>query len=90
MGAAAGLLGDRWNLGFLAETEKQVVAHLDDHLGKLPIEDRKSRAIVEEMRMDEAQHATTALQEGGLPLPLPVRMLMRVASAVMTRTAYWI
>ncbi len=90
MGAAAGLLGDRWNLGFLAETEKQVIAHLDDHLGKLPIEDRKSRAIVEEMRMDEAQHATTALQEGGAELPLPVRMLMRVASAVMTRTVYWI
>jgi ubiquinone biosynthesis monooxygenase Coq7 len=90
MGAAAGLLGDRWNLGFLAETEKQVVAHLDDHLGKLPIEDRKSRAIVEEMRIDEAHHATTALQEGGVDLPPPVRMLMRVASAVMTRTAYWI
>ncbi|HEV7394331.1 MAG TPA: 2-polyprenyl-3-methyl-6-methoxy-1,4-benzoquinone monooxygenase, partial [Burkholderiales bacterium] len=73
MGAAAGLLGDRWNLGFLAETEKQVVAHLDDHLGKLPIEDRKSRAIVEEMRIDEAHHATTALQEGGVDLPPPVR-----------------
>jgi ubiquinone biosynthesis monooxygenase Coq7 len=90
IGAVAGLLGDRWNLGFLAETERQVVAHLDDHLEKLPIDDRKSRAIVEEMRTDEAQHATTALQEGGVELPLPARALMRLASAVMTRTAYWI
>src|SRR6185295_16938003 len=56
IGAAAGLLGDRWNLGFLAETERQVVEHLDGHLRKLPLEDRKSRSIVEEMRIDEARH----------------------------------
>lgn len=90
IGAAAGLLGDRWNLGFLAETERQVVEHLDGHLCKLPGEDRKSRAIVEEMREDEARHATSALQHGGAELPQPVRALMRVASAVMTRTSYWI
>ncbi len=90
MGAAAGLLGDRWNLGFLAETERQVVEHLDGHLQKLPPEDRKSRAIVEEMRIDEARHATTALQHGGEPLPAPARLLMRLASRVMTRTTYWI
>lgn len=90
IGAAAGLLGDRWNLGFLAETERQVVAHLDGHLKKLPPEDVKSRAVLEEMRMDEARHATTALQHGGEPLPAPARALMRVASRVMTRTSYWI
>lgn len=89
MGAASGLLGDRWNLGFLAETERQVVEHLDGHLQKLPPEDLKSRAIVEEMRLDEARHALTAEQHGGAQLPLPVRGMMRLASAVMTRTAYW-
>lgn len=90
LGAAAGLLGDRWNLGFLAETERQVVDHLDGHLRELPPADRKSRAIVEEMRLDEARHATTALQHGGEPLPFPARLLMRVASRVMTKTTYWI
>ncbi|HEY0336839.1 MAG TPA: demethoxyubiquinone hydroxylase family protein, partial [Burkholderiales bacterium] len=90
IGAAAGLLGDRWNLGFLAETERQVVAHLDQHLAMLPGEDRRSRAIVAEMRMDEARHATTAFEHGGAELPPPARVLMRIASAVMTRTSYWI
>ena len=90
IGAAAGLLGDRWNLGFLAETERQVVAHLDSHLRRLPPEDQKSRAIVEEMRMDEARHATTALQQGGAPLPAPVRALMKLASTAMTKTAHWL
>lgn len=89
-GAAAGLLGDRWNLGFLAETERQVVEHLEGHLQALPGSDHKSRAIVGEMRMDEARHATTALEHGGSELPAPARALMRVASAVMTRTTYWI
>lgn len=90
IGAAAGVLGDRWNLGFLAETERQVVEHLDGHLRELPLSDEKSRAIVTEMRMDEARHATTALEHGGGELPLPARMLMRVASGVMTRLSYWI
>ena len=90
MGAAAGLLGDRWNLGFLAETERQVVEHLDGHLRQLPREDQKSRAVVEEMRRDEARHATTAIQHGGEPLPAPARVAMRLVSKVMTRTAYWI
>jgi 3-demethoxyubiquinol 3-hydroxylase len=90
MGAASGLLGDRWNLGFLAETERQVVQHLDGHLKELPREDLKSRAIVEEMRLDEARHALTAQHHGGAELPLPVRAMMRLASAVMTRTAYWL
>ena len=90
IGAAAGLLGDRWNLGFLAETERQVVEHLQGHLRKLPPEDQKSRTIVGEMCLDESRHATAALQHGGAELPAPVRGLMRFASRVMTGTAYWI
>ena len=90
LGAAAGLLGDRWSLGFLAETERQVVEHLDGHLRKLPAEDQKSRAIIGEMRMDEERHATTALEHGAEALPGPARLLMRLASGVMTRTSYWI
>jgi len=89
-GALAGLLGNRVNLGFLAETERQVVAHLDGHLGRLPAEDRKSRAVVEQMKADEAQHATSALQLGGAELPAPAKAAMRLASKVMTETSYWI
>jgi 3-demethoxyubiquinol 3-hydroxylase len=90
IGAAAGLLGDRWNLGFLAETERQVVAHLESHLARLPLEDEKSRAIVEQMRNDEAGHATSALQHGAAELPGPAKSAMRLASRVMTETSYWI
>jgi ubiquinone biosynthesis monooxygenase Coq7 len=88
MGAASGLLGDRWNLGFLAETEHQVVRHLESHLARLPAGDHKSRAIVRQMRDDEARHATTALAHGGAELPAPVKSAMRLASKVMTETAY--
>ena len=90
IGAAAGLLGDRWNLGFLAETERQVVAHLDGHLGKLPPADQKSRSIVEKMKTDEARHATSAIKHGGAELPSPAKLAMRLSSKVMTRTAFWI
>jgi ubiquinone biosynthesis monooxygenase Coq7 len=90
LGAAAGFLGDRWNLGFLAETERQVVEHLDGHLRQLPAEDEKSRAILEQMRDDEGRHATSALRHGGAVLPGPARFAMRLASRVMTRTAFWI
>lgn len=90
IGAVAGLLGDRWNLGFLAETERQVVEHLDGHLRALPPDDQKSRAIVGEMRMDEARHATTALEHGASELPGPARVLMGLASRVMTRMSYWL
>src|SRR5688572_30712202 len=90
LGAASGLLGDRWNLGFLAETERQVVEHLDGHLRSLPEEDQKSRAVIEEMRLDEARHATTAIEHGAVGLPGPARLLMRLASSVMTRASYWI
>lgn len=90
IGAAAGLLGDRWNLGFLAETERQVVAHLDGHLKRVPAEDGRSRAILEQMRDDEARHATSAFRHGAIELPAPARLAMRLASRVMTRTAYWL
>jgi ubiquinone biosynthesis monooxygenase Coq7 len=90
LGALAGLVGDRWSLGFLAETERQVVAHLGGHLERLPGEDRKSRAIVESMREDEARHATSAIGHGGAELPLPAKTAMRLTSKVMTGTAYWL
>ncbi len=88
IGAASGLLGDKWNLGFLAETERQVVRHLDGHLGRLPADDRRSRAIVEQMREDEARHATSAMKHGAAELPAPVRVAMQVSSKVMTNTAF--
>jgi ubiquinone biosynthesis monooxygenase Coq7 len=88
-GADTGLAGDRINLGFLAETERQVVEHLGDHLERLPGPDQRSRAILEQMREDEAHHAQTAEQHGAAGLPAVVKRAMRFASRVMTRTAYW-
>lgn len=90
LGALSGLLGDKWNLGFLAETERQVVKHLEGHLERLPADDQKSRAIVEQMRDDEARHATTAINYGGAELPAPVKAAMKASSKVMTETAYWL
>ena len=89
IGVATGLLGDRWNLGFLAETERQVVEHLSGHLERLPAGDEKSRAILEQMREDEARHATSARNHGGGELPEPAKRVMRFASGIMTRTAFW-
>ncbi len=88
MGVVAGKLGDKWNLGFLAETERQVEAHLDGHLQRLPDSDMRSRAIVDQMKRDEAAHANTAVVLGAAELPPPVRIAMRLASRVMTTTAY--
>jgi len=88
LGAAAGAIGDKWSLGFVAETEKQVVEHLNEHLQQLPTADEKSRAILEQMRDDEGHHATVAIESGGADLPGPVRQWMRYASKIMTRTAY--
>ena len=88
IGALAGTLGDKWNLGFLAETERQVSRHLEGHLARLPAADEKSRAVVAQMKQDEEKHATTALQHGGAPLPAPVRAAMRLSSKVMTKAAY--
>ena len=88
MGAAAGALGDRWNLAFLAETEKQVEEHLTGHLEALPAEDQRTRAVVEAMRADEARHRQTALGLGAAELPSLARLAMRLASKVMTTVAY--
>lgn len=90
IGLVAGKCGDVWSLGFLAETERQVGAHLDGHLNSLPESDLKSRAIVRRMRDDEIAHAEMAIGLGGRSLPLPVLCLMRVAARIMTRTAYHI
>ena len=90
IGAVSGLLGDKWNLGFLAETERQVVHHLEGHLERLPVEDQKSRAIIEQMRDDEARHATSALEHGAAEMPAPVKAAMKASSKMMTETAYWV
>jgi len=88
MGAVAGALGDRWNLAFLAETERQVEEHLGGHLEALPQDDRRTRAVVEAMRADEARHRASAVQLGAAELPVPVKRAMRLASKVMTTVAY--
>jgi ubiquinone biosynthesis monooxygenase Coq7 len=90
IGTAAGLAGERWNLGFVAETEKQVVRHLEDHLQRLSAGDLRSRAIVEQMKIDEGEHATAAIDAGGSLLPPPIQQGMQAMSKVMTRIAYWI
>jgi ubiquinone biosynthesis monooxygenase Coq7 len=87
-GALAALAGDRWSLGFVAETERQVEAHLGEHLERLPAVDLRSRAILATMQADEARHADNALARGGARLPFPIPRLMRCASAVMKAVAY--
>lgn len=88
IGAFVGLLGDKWNLGFLSETEQQVGSHLQSHLDKLPAQDEKSRAIVAQMYADEMGHADMAVALGGVPLPKPVQMAMKLNGKVMTSAAY--
>ena len=88
IGALAGLAGDKWSLGFVTETENQVVRHLDSHLAQLSEKDQKSRAILEQMKEDEGHHATTALHAGGAELPDSIKKLMTLTSKVMTKTAY--
>jgi ubiquinone biosynthesis monooxygenase Coq7 len=88
IGAAAGALGDKWNLAFLAETERQVEEHLAGHLEALPADDRRTRAVVEAMRADEARHRASALELGAAELPEPIKRAMRLASKVMTSVAY--
>lgn len=89
LGALAGMVGDQWNLGFLAETEKQVGLHLDAHLKKLPEQDLKTRAILEQMRIDEAQHADMAISHGAAELPSPIKAAMQFSSKLMTTTSYY-
>lgn len=88
LGLLAGKFGDRWNLGFLAETERQVEAHLAGHLQRLPETDVRSRAVVEQMKLDEAEHAVTAVKLGAAELPAPVKQLMKLSSRVMTGLSY--
>lgn len=90
IGAVAGLLGDRWNLGFLAETERQVGNHLQSHLDRLPPQDEKSRAIVAKMYADEIGHADMATALGGAELPQPVQLAMKLNEKVMTGASYWV
>jgi len=88
IGVVAGLAGDKWNLGFLAETERQVEAHLASHLDRVPADDARSRAILDQMKADEVSHAETAVRLGAAELPEPVKQGMRLASKVMTTLAY--
>jgi ubiquinone biosynthesis monooxygenase Coq7 len=88
LGVVAGALGDKWNLGFLAETERQVEGHLDSHLAQLPAQDARSRAVVEQMKADEIKHAETAIAHGGAPLPAPVKAAMKASAKVMTTLVY--
>ena len=90
IGAIAGVAGDKWSLGFVAETEHQVVRHLDSHLAQIPEKDKKTRAILEQMKEDESHHATVALHAGGAELPMPVKTFMGLTSKIMTKAAYWV
>lgn len=89
-GLASGLLGNRFNLGFVAATEEQVVDHLDKHLEKLPDNDLQSKAILTQMRTDEDTHRTAALGLGGTNFPPPVKTVMSAMSKIMTRSTYWL
>lgn len=88
LGALSGLAGDRWNLGFLAETERGVERHLDGHIERLPHADARSRAVLECMRREESSHASTAQSQGGAPLPAPARLAMRLMAKVMTSATF--
>ena len=88
IGAATGLISDKLSLGFVSATEDQVCEHLDSHLGKLPKQDQRSRAIIEQMLEDEAQHSHAALKAGGLPFPQPVKAAMSLVSKAMTLSSY--
>lgn len=90
IGATAGALGDKWSLGFVAETEKQVEKHLQSHLDEVPPEDQRSRAILEQMKTDEIEHGQKALAHGGAELPGPVRGAMKLTSKLMTRSVYYL
>jgi ubiquinone biosynthesis monooxygenase Coq7 len=88
IGAAAGAIGDKWSLGFVAETEHQVVRHLESHLEKMSPKDTKSRAVIQQMKLDEAQHAEQAIEAGAAELPLPIKGAMTLMAKVMTTTVY--
>ncbi len=89
IGALAGKIGDKWSLGFVAETERQVISHLEEHLEQIPEKDTRSRKILEQMKEDEAHHGNMAVEAGGAELPAPIKGIMKITSKVMTKTAYW-
>ena len=89
IGTAAGIAGDKWSLGFVAETERQVVRHLDGHLQQIPATDQKSRSILQLMKEDELHHATKAVESGAAELPEPIQKLMKATAKLMTKTTYW-
>ena len=90
LGAAAGIAGDRWSLGFVAETERQVMTHLQGHLAQVPDNDPETRAVLEQMYLDERHHAEWAEDSGAVRLPLPVRAAMTVGSKLLTKGSYWL
>jgi ubiquinone biosynthesis monooxygenase Coq7 len=90
LGALAGIAGDRFSLGFVAETERQVVAHLQAHLKELPVQDKKSQAILELMHEDEAQHAEVAKAAGAFELPFLIQHMMQWTSKLMTYSSYYL
>jgi ubiquinone biosynthesis monooxygenase Coq7 len=90
LGLVAGAIGDKWNLGFLAETERQVEQHLESHKAVLPPEDARSWAILEQMRQDEASHADMAVDSGAAELPLPIKAAMKLSARVMTGATYYL
>ena len=90
IGAVAGRLGDRISLGFLAETERQVEQHLMEHMSRIPQADKASKAVIEQMKIDEIKHRNTALDHGGADLPGPVQAVMRASGKVMTTVAHYI
>jgi ubiquinone biosynthesis monooxygenase Coq7 len=90
MGTAAGIAGDKWSLGVVVETERQVEDHLDEHIAQVPADDHRTRAILEQMKVDEGHHAEVASAAGSAELPAVVKFAMRTVSKVMTRGAYWV
>ncbi len=88
LGAAAGLAGDKWSLGFVAETEKQVEGHLEEHLAQVPESDCRTRAILEQMKEDEIRHGQTAKAHGGAELPSPIKAMMKFTAKLMTKSVY--
>jgi ubiquinone biosynthesis monooxygenase Coq7 len=90
LGVIAGKAGDKWNLGFLAETERQVEGHLESHKSRLPEQDRRSWEILEQMKVDEIKHAEMAIHYGAAELPQPIKQAMTISSKVMTTAAYYV
>ncbi len=88
LGAIAGKVGDKWSLGFVVETERQVVKHLEEHLAKISEKDVKSRAVLEQMKQDELHHGTLAQEAGGAELPAPIKLVMSFVSKIMTQSSY--